>query len=191
MNSRNRTLMFALAAAASLGLQVPAFADPPGRKRSTLRSTGSKAVRPDPRYGYAGGGAVRPNYAGYNGNGRYPVYPVHPAYPGRPYYPYYPGAPVLPLLPARGLSGVPVYPAYPYYSYYGYPGYYGYRLSWLLRRPRRRFPVRSSAAPGPGPCNATPALGAAGAMTGAIVGNAASAPYNRGAGTVIGAVPAA
>src|SRR3974390_1596168 len=118
MNSRYRSVLTALAAVASLSLQLPAFADPPGNM-----GRGQAAGHADTRYvGTAGRGVVA-----YNGNptryARYPAYPVHP-YPGHPYYPYYPVHayyPYYPYYPHVVYPVYPVYPAYPYYTYYGYP----------------------------------------------------------------------
>ena len=193
MNYRYRTLVFALAAAATLCWQVPAFADPPswahndgarGHDRDRPENRGDRNYDhrndQDNRYGREGDRDhdARPGYSGYYGNARYPRYPV---YPGHPYYPYYPVHPYYPYYPRVFYPVYPVYPAYPYYSYYGYPGYYGGYYGGAVAVPG---PVVVA----PGPCNANVALGAAGAVTGAIIGNSASAPHNRAAGTVIGAV---
>jgi surface antigen len=89
----------------------------------------------------------------------YPAYPVYPHYPA--YYAY------------------PAYPRYYYYAPYRayvYRGYYG--DPW-----RSDYGVVSS-----GRCNTDAVLGVAGAVTGAIIGNASAAPQNRGVATVIGAI---
>ncbi len=202
MNIGHRTLLPALALAAGLTWQAPVFADPPasGRQNSAYghdqdrreyhggREDG-RHNPPPPRYQpppappQHGG---RPPYYGYNGNHPEQRYPRYPVYPVRPIYPGYPVYPVRPIYP------YPVYPVYPrfpaYYVYRPYPrhyGYYGgnfyhgyYGDPW-----RNDYGVVSA-----GRCNTDAVLGVAGAVTGAIIGNSASSPHNRGIATVFGAI---
>ena len=187
MNISYRILFSALALAATLCWQAPAFADPPSWTHGDA-GRGQRQDRPDDRNGRYGDrqngqdnrhgqgwGRDRDDHPynnGYYAGARYPRYPVYPGYPVRPVYPAY-----------------PVYPRYPgyyypsYYSfYYGVPVYRGYYGGPVYGGPVYGGPVYG----GYGPCN--PALGAAGAVTGAIIGNNASAPQNRGVGTVVGAI---
>ena len=177
MNTGYRTLFSALALAATLCWQAPAFADPPswahgeaGRGRSQDRPDdrasgyGERRNDQDNRYAHGWGRDDHPYYNGYYNGVRYPRYPAYAGYPVRPIYPLY--------------SAYRAYPRYPgyyypsYYAYYGVPVYRGYYAA----------PYYGAY----GPCN--PGLGAAGAVTGAIIGNSASAPGNRAVGTVVGAI---
>jgi hypothetical protein len=216
MNTRYQALFSALAVAASLCWQAPAVADSwthPGaaqqhnqdrrddRPRGADNHPNGQDLRSrgqDSRYNRGPGGPA-PYYAnnGSRGDSRYPRYSGNPGYPARAAYSggndwrgdndwrrdsrylRYPG------------YSYPVYPRYPaYYPYGGYPGYYGYYgptvYSSYYGSPAPygyAYGVAST-----GGCNADAALGVAGAVTGALVGNNNSAPRNRGVGTVIGAI---
>ena len=185
MNTLLRSFCSAFALVATLCWQAPAFADPPrpipngppGHNQDRHDDRGGRNNnRPDdrdPRYNRD----PRPPYHADNGHHGDPRYPRYPVYPVRPVYPVVPVYPVYPRYPAyyvyRG------YPRYYYYAPYGayvYRGYYG--DPW-----RSDYGVVSS-----GRCNTGTMLGVAGAVTGAIIGNASSAPQNSGVATVFGAI---
>lgn len=202
MDIRYRTLIPALAVAATLCWQAPAFADPPSsarpnpshghdqdRRDNRGGRDGDRHNPQDQRYQHPGDREHdgHPPYHADNGNRgdarypRYPVYPGHPLYPGRPVYPVHPIYPVYPVYP--------VYPRFPaYYVYRGYPRYYGYYGDRVYHGYYGDPWPYDYGVVSAGRCNTDAVLGVAGAVTGAIIGNSSSAPQNRGIATVLGAI---